>query len=404
MMSAISTGEGNARGNLAFPLRLLVCALALAFLTLALLAAVPQLGQPQTASVSPNSTEESYPPAPEIEGIAAWLNSESISLNHLQGRVVLIDFWTYTCVNCIRTIPQLRQWNDRYSRDGLVVIGIHTPEFEFEKNPDNVREASLSLGVTWPIALDNDYVTWDNFGNAFWPTKYLIDSTGRLRYHRIGEGNYETFEERLRSLLVEAGADLSAEPTPASLEHLPDPGFEASPDGVVTRELYAGYERGDFEREYYGRGYVGQPEYYGKPDQVLNLEAPDYLEPDMLYFQGLWRNQGQQAVHARETTEFEDHVELLFSARTVNGVLAGAGPSPSKVIATLDGEYLTEENRGADVVIGEGGESYLLVNEARMYQVVDNPEYTQRWKLRLSVNSEGFAVYAFTFGIYAQGP
>ena len=188
------------------------------------------------------------------------------------------------------------------------------------------------------------------------------------------------------------------------MDHLLDARYEAAPDKQVTQELYAGYDRGDFQREYYGAGFVGQHEYYAAPDRSLELEAPEYLEPDQLYFQGLWRNEGQRALYAGGSTGFEDHIALVYSARTVNVVMSSEGASSVKVGVKLDDEFLTEENRGADVVIGADGESYLLVDASRMYRVVEDREYAQRKKLELSVNSEGLAVYAFTFGIYAEGP
>ena len=342
--------------------------------------------------------------APEIEGIAAWINSEPLSLSDLRGRVVVLDFWTYTCVNCVRTIPVLDDWRRRYSDDGLSIIGIHTPEFEFEKDPANVTQAAGSLGVTWPVALDNDYVTWDNYQNAFWPTKYLIDARGRVRHYRIGEGGYARFEEEIRALLLEAGSDLTDDPPAAVADHVEDTGFVESPDREITRELYAGYDRGDFEREYYGRGFVDQQEYYAVPGQVLDLQAPEALSPGFLYFHGAWRVEGQQAVHARQTEGYEDHVALVYSARAVNAVLSTESGEPIRVRVQMDGEYLTAENKGADVVIGPDGESFLVVDRSRMYRVVENPAYLQRRNLRLSVNADQLGVYAFTFGIYDTGP
>ena len=372
-------------------------------LTIIVLAFAPRLGS-EPPSVEELRAGSRYEPAPEIEGISHWLNGEPVVLSDLRGNVVLVDFWTYTCVNCLRTIPQLRIWHDRYTDDGLRIIGIHTPEFEFEKNPANVMAASQDQGVTWPVALDNDYVTWDNFENIFWPTKYLIDHRGRLRYRLIGEGNYQTFEEEMRSLLQEAGSDLSDAPPTLAMEHLPDARYEAAPDRYITPELYAGYDRGDFQREYYGVGFVGQHEYYDAPNRTLDLVAPEYLEPDQLYFQGIWRNEGQRALYAGEGKDFEDYVALVYSAKTVNVVMSSEVVEPVKVRVRLDDEFLTEENRGADVIIGGYGESYLMVDEARMYRVVEKPEYSQRRELELGVNSEGLAVYAFTFGIFAEGP
>ena len=396
--------RASARGGAGSPLAALLGGVAICLLVAFIWVASPRLGSPVSEDSFRAVAQRTFPPAAEIGGIDHWINSEPLSIADLRGQVVLLDFWTYTCVNCIRTLPQLRAWQDRYADDGLVIVGIHTPEFEFEKDHANVLLAAESHGVTWPIALDNDYVTWDNYGNAFWPTKYLVDARGRQRYHLVGEGNYSSIEEQLRTLLVEAGYDLSDDPPTSGYEHANDARYDASPDRVITRELYTGYDRGDFQREYYGVGYVGQHEYYLQPGQDLELEAPEYLEPDMLYFQGLWRNEAQRAVHARLTDGFEDYVALVYSARSVSAVLSPEGGEAFKVRVLLDDEYLTEENRGADVMIGPEGESYLWVDRARMYHVVENPAYVQRKTLRLSANADGFAIYAFTFGIYSEGP
>lgn len=381
----------------------ILCGLAILALSFMVLALSSRLGS-EPRPVEELGAGNRFPEAPRFEGISHWLNSEPITLSELRGNVVLVDFWTYTCVNCLRTVPQLREWHDLYSDDGLRIIGLHTPEFEFEKDPANVLTAARSLDVTWPVGLDNDYVTWDNFENVFWPTKYLIDHRGRLRYHLIGEGNYETFEGEMRSLLVEARSDLSDDPPTPAMDHLPDARFEEAPDKHITQELYTGYDRGHFQREYHGIGFVGQPEYYAAPGRTLELEAPEYLEPDQLYFQGTWRNEGQRALHLGDEANFEDYVALVYSARTVNAVMSPEGAEAVRVLVKLDDQFLVEENRGADVAIGPDGESYLLVDEARMYRVVEKPEYAQRKKLELSVGGKGLAVYAFTFGIFAQGP
>ena len=378
------------------------------FLLCVLIAAIwisgPAIGYSESSLGAPSSPGQEFRDAPSIEGISDWINSEPLAITDLRGKVVMLDFWTYTCVNCIRTFLQLKDWHDQYSDDGLVIIGIHTPEFEFEKYKGNVAEAVEAHGISWPVALDNDYVTWDNYENVFWPTKYLIDAKGRLRYHRVGECAYKRVEEEIRLLLIESGSNLSDDPPTNFPDHLPDPKYTEAPDREITRELYTGYERGDFEREYYGTGYVDQAEYYSEPGQNLLLQAPEYLAPGFLYFNGAWLNERQRALHGRVSEGFEDYVSLVYSARTVNAVLAAINGEPIKVRVQLDDEYFTDENRGPDVTIGADGESYLWVNHSRMYQIVANPSYAQRKELRLSVNSNQLAVYAFTFGIYDQGP
>ncbi|SVD97854.1 uncharacterized protein METZ01_LOCUS450708, partial [marine metagenome] len=150
--------------------------------------------------------------APEIKGIKAWINNEPLTIEELRGNVVLVDFWTYSCVNCIRTFPALKQWHAKYADDGLVIIGVHSPEFEFEKDYDNVLKATQDNGITWPVAQDNDFETWDNYSNRFWPAKYLIDKDGLVQYTHFGEGAYDETEKQIRDLLIDAGASLSDTP------------------------------------------------------------------------------------------------------------------------------------------------------------------------------------------------
>ena len=147
---------------------------------------------------------EDYGPAPDFHGIARWLNSEPLTLRELRGRVVLVDFWTYSCINCLRTLPYIREWDERYRDAGLTIVGVHSPEFAFERVESNVRENVRELGVRYPVALDNDFVTWQSWRNQYWPAKYLIDKRGHVRYYHFGEGDYAETEEAIRTLL---GAD-----------------------------------------------------------------------------------------------------------------------------------------------------------------------------------------------------
>ena len=174
-----------------------------------------EVAAPESALASPPPITvalQDRGPAPEFSGIGAWMNGEKTTLAGLRGQVVLIDFWTLGCINCRRTLPYVRQWHDRYAAHGLKVIGVHTPEFAYEKDHDRVRQAMTELGVTWTVAIDNHKGTWYAWRNRWWPRKYLIDSTGTLRYDRIGEGAYAQTEQAIRLLLEENGADLSAVP------------------------------------------------------------------------------------------------------------------------------------------------------------------------------------------------
>jgi thiol-disulfide isomerase/thioredoxin len=342
--------------------------------------------------------------AAEVQGIDAWINSEPLTIEQLRGKVVLVDFWTYTCVNCIRTFPFLKMWHSRYADDGLVILGIHTPEFEFEKDYDNVLQAVRDHDIAWPVAQDNDYVTWSNYNNRYWPAKYLIDQNGVVRYTHFGEGAYGETEETIRQLLKEAGADLSDDTLALPSDQKVDPGFRSVPDAKITPELYAGYEHNLSAALYGFDPYVVQTEYYHNRDSVAELAAPVDLKPHKIYFNGPWLIGPERVKHGRNTESHEDYIALKYSAKSVNAVLTSDSGEPYRVRVTLDGEYLTEENKGQDVMIGEDGESFIPVTEPRLYAVVDNPEYAQGKVLQLSSNSSDFGLFAFTFGVYQEGP
>lgn len=165
---------------------------------------------PQGDPVKADAT--SGPAAPEFVGIVQWLNSEPVTLASLRGRVVLLDFWTYSCINCLHTLPHVRDWHEKYATRGLVIVGVHSPEFDFEKSKENVRQAVARERVTWPVAMDNNFETWEAYQNRFWPHKFLIDRNGVVRYDHIGEGAYLETEMALRQLLSEIGADVSQIP------------------------------------------------------------------------------------------------------------------------------------------------------------------------------------------------
>ncbi len=209
--------------------------------------------------------------APEFGGIDAWINGGPLTMEELRGKVVLIDFWTYTCINCIRTFPYLKQWHSRYADDGLVIVGVHTPEFEFEKIYDNVVDATVSDALVWPMAQDNDYITWRRYSNRFWPAKYLIDKDGVVRYTHFGEGAYAETEDVIRQLLAEANSEFLDDSLPLPEDQTLDPTFLTTRNAQVTRELYGGHERGYADRLYGPGGYVGQIQYDGNADQVVDF-------------------------------------------------------------------------------------------------------------------------------------
>ena len=357
-----------------------------------------------TPTPTPNPKVAKGPLAPEVVGITAWINSEPLKISDLRGKVVLVDFWTYTCVNCIRTFPYLKIWHAKYADDGLVILGVHTPEFRFEEKLENVKQAVKDNGIGWSVALDNDYATWRAYENRFWPAKYLIDKDGVVRYTHFGEGAYIETELKIRKLLEESGADLSELDAELPDFQPLDPGYLKNRSARPTRELYAGWERGYNDVQYGSGGYVGHGEYYGTSDAVITYQDPDRHAPGFIYLQGPWYNNFESLRHGRETSQFEDYISLKFSARSVNAVIKpeAEGAEPFKVLVTLDGEFLTASNKGADVVIEEDGRSFLYVEKARMFSVIQAPTFGT-YELKLRSNSPDFALFAFTFGNYESG-
>ena len=345
--------------------------------------------------------------APEFAGTQEWINSEPLTLASLRGQVVLIDFWTYTCVNCIRTLPFLREWHERYSDEGLVIVGVHTPEFEFEKIYDNVVQATKDEGVAWPVVQDNEFSVWRSYSNRYWPAKYLIDQTGEVRYTHFGEGKYAETEEWIRNLLLETGMTSKLDlPLPDDQQR--DSSYRFGMD--VTRELFAGWKFTASQ----GRGGIGQDDEYleaareslntgGESGVTAQFSAPDDLEGNLIYFNGPWAIGPESARHAEVTAHFDDYLALKYSARSVNAVLTSDSGEPYRVRVMLNGEYLTDNDKGDDVIVDEDGVSYLQVTEPKLYKIIEHSDWQGEQELRMASMSDDFGLYSFTFGIYEDG-
>ena len=337
--------------------------------------------------------------APEFRGIFNWINSQPLAMEELRGKVVLIDFWTYTCVNCIRTFPYLREWNDKYSDKGLVIVGVHSPEFEFEKITENVVASARDYKLEWAIAQDNDFRTWSAYSNRFWPAKYLVDDKGIVRYTHFGEGAYVETERQIRALLEESGALFSdVKISTAEQPRADSRAYSADRTTRLTREIYGGFRRNSSPQG----TYMAQVEYYDAAYQTLNYVDPGNHQNQFMYLQGLWTNGDENLKHARETQDYSDYIALKFFATSVNAVINPEGGPPFDVLVTIDDRPLTPEEAGADLIL-EDGRSFFRVDEARLYEVVALPEFGSH-ELKLRVNSPDFAFFAFTFGAYAEGP
>ena len=330
---------------------------------------------------------------------AHWINTGPLTLDALQGEVVLVDFWTYTCVNCIRTFPYLRDWHEKYGDIGLTIVGVHTPEFEFEHLRENVEEAVAEFDIGWPVVQDNAYATWQAYNNRYWPAKYLLDKDGIIRYTHFGEGAYVETEAHIRDLLLDAGVNLAgiAANTVEGPEFHED-AFTSGIDGNQTRELYAGLNPQFYSRQ----PYILQSELYSRdPGEPVTFPEPETLYNNFLYFQGLWLPDLEHMRHARATENFEDYVALRYNGTSVNVVLDVEG-DPYRVYITQDGAPIPEDDRGQDIREDEVG-TYVEVDKDRMYRIIESPTYSGH-ELRLSSNSDRFTLFAFTFGSYPTGP
>lgn len=317
--------------------------------------------------------------APEFAGITDWIGSQPLTIAELaaQDKVVLIDFWTYSCENCIRTLPHLTAWHAAYADHGLVIVGVHAPEFEFEKERDNVVDAMERYGIHYPVAQDNEMSTWRAWENRYWPAKFLIDTNGDVRYHRFGEGDYAGTENAIRQLLRDAGAiDL-----PARVEG--DGGTGIRRDDI-TPELYAGHWRQDWT--------IGNPEGY-VPGEVVNYssDGTDLLR-DRIYLDGAWENR-YETMHA----EGPGTAYLKFRSGPVNFV--GDGPIGSCVEVLLDGAPITASHAAEDVTVG-ADRSCVILDGPRAYHVYDGPVGTHKLAL---VAPDGFDLYTFVFSSYDNG-
>ena len=299
--------------------------------------------------------------APEIQGTQRWFNTPNgspLSLRSLRGRVVLLDFWTYSCINCLRTLPELRSWDGRYRRAGLTIIGVHAPEFPFERDAGNVERAIARNELRYPVAQDNDFATWRAYGNQYWPAKYLIDARGRVRYAHFGEGEYEATERAIRALLSEAGRERLGRRASARVE---------SPLPGATPESYLGAER--------AARFLNGPIEEGRHDFDLPGGAVDALPRDHLAYEGPWRIDASHGTAAGRGAR----LYLRFSARRVFLVLGARGTSRTVGIA-VDGRRRRE----------------LTVTETRLYDIVTLPRPGEHL-LTLTL-APGVEAYAFTFG------
>lgn len=332
------------------------------------------LKNPQKARSS--ILDNNFQNAPELISGGQWFNlpaeasakvgTQPLFLKDLRGKVVLVDFWTYTCINCIRTLPYIQSWHEKYKDKGLVIIGVHTPEFEFEKNPQNLQKAIDDFGLTYPIMQDNDYATWLAYDNHYWPAKYFIDKNGKVRSHHFGEGSYDESEKLIQELLMEAGSFVNV---PIS-----NPSYNIYSQ---TPETYLGYAR---IANFASRENIAQ-------DQEKVYSAPPEIKNNEVEYSGIWNVAAERAVPEKGSS-----LVLSFEAKEVFLVMRSRGNASGRIRVLIDGKQVDLANAGEDVVDG-----LVNVRSDRLYRLIKLKE-PGKHILKLEFLDGNLELYAFTFG------
>lgn len=315
---------------------------------------------------------------PSLGGAISWLNSSPLTREALAGKVVVVDFWTYSCINCLRSIPYVEAWAEKYRAAGLMVIGVHTPEFAFEKDPANVSKAVKDLKITYPVAIDSNYAIWKAFHNEYWPAHYFIDAQGNIRYHHFGEGEYDKSEEVIQQLLKEKNSNLQV----SGLVDVKAAGAQAAPDlnDVQSPETYIGYER---QQNYVSREKI-------QPDSPGTYTAPGRLDVNNWGLAGQWNVGAEKAVLASAPGK----IIFRFHARDLHLVL-GPGPNgkPIRFRVRLDGTSPMDDE-GVDVDANGNGS----VTEYRLYQLIRQKGKVEDRTFEIEFLDPGVQAFAFTFG------
>ncbi len=307
--------------------------------------------------------------APEFTGIVDWINTKPLTMAELRGKVVLIDFWTYSCINCQRTQPYLNAWYDKYHDKGLVIVGVHAPEFAFEKVPDNVRHAVTEENIAYPVALDNDFKTWRAYQNQFWPAKYLIDKNGMVRYTKFGEGDYDQTERAIQKLLSASGDEVSGSVRADS----------GSVHAGQTPETYLGYSRGE--------RFANVDQFFN--DKIIDYHLANTLQQDEWSLGGLWRIGDMQSKALDDTSNV---LRIKFAAKEVYLVMDG--PAGATATLRLNGQTVTASQHGGSDVATDGT---VHLDGPRLYRLIDLPNFKTNQVLDIHV-TKGVTINAFTFG------
>ena len=336
-------------------------------------------GTKQTTTPQPGATLVAEAPAmPSLAGATHWLNSAPLSSEMLRGKVVLVDFWTYSCINCLRTLPYLKAWDEKYRAQGLVIIGVHSPEFAFEKDQRNVERAIRDLGITYPVAMDNQYTIWNAYQNQYWPAHYLIDANGKIRHQHFGEGAYRETEQMIQMLLKEAHQGVLA--TVNELVQVAGSGATAAAaQSERSPETYLGYAR---QRNLVSPEAIQQ-------DVAVQYSTPHTLEPDQWALSGQW----QLSAEAAALQSSGGAISYRFLGRDLHLVLGSDNGKPVRFKVTLDG-VAPGPDHGVDIDAQGNG----VIREQRLYQLIRQNGKTGARTFRIEFPDAGAEAFAFTFG------
>jgi peroxiredoxin len=348
------------------------------------------MARPAVPGEAPGSNSQPQP-SYTSNGIT-WINSPPLTMRKLRGQVVLIDFWEYTCINCIRTFDTNRKWYDRYHRYGFQIIGVHDPEFGIAFSVKNARQAVKRFELPYPIVVDDDRLIWNEYHSNSWPNRFLIDAKGYVRYHRAGEGGDSAFEQAIRHLLQEAHPGLRFPGDDA----VPAPENAFSPAcGITTPEMYVG--------DWYGRGILANPEGY-RLGKTVNYRLPNAVGDGRVVLKGKWETyHGGMTYRGKKEKKGTSagQLEMRYHARELYSVINVSRGHPERLYITQDGSNLTKENKGVDVQFDAQGRSYIEVREPRMYYLVSNPAFGSHTVV-LTPTAPGITINSFTFGNNCQ--
>lgn len=314
--------------------------------------------------------------APDFSGLNGWLNGEPLTWSALRGKAVLVDFWTYSCINCLRTLPYLKAWHETYAGDRFVIVGVHTPEFQFEREEANLRAAVTRLGIPYVIARDDDYSLWNAYRNRSWPAHYFVDAQGRVRHRHFGEGSYAASEAVIRALIAEAGEPPTG---PTVSENVRS---EVDFNRIGTPELYLGFARQE---------YLGSPEPV-RSGVVQRFTAVGDPAQNVFYLEGDWEIQDEYV------TPRQPGAKLFVRYRAPRLHLVAEGATDGlRMSVRIDGRALAENECGRDTT-RQGDLSFVQLRAGRLYEIIDDRNFVGPRLLELTMIDPGAKLYSVTFG------